>query len=185
MKIILNIITLLISIFGYACSCKDWTEISVLERINKTDQIFEGNVNNINKLDDKTLSVEFLITRKIKGVDSLYSIIIQTSSEMCGSQFKKGENWLIFSNSNYTGLCSGNIQLFQGSFKEFPVSKVSKKYKFYISKLWTFLNEISDLKTIREFTEFDKNDRIIAKGYIGINKQTKGDWYYADFIIKN
>ncbi|WNH14178.1 hypothetical protein [Thalassobellus suaedae] len=185
MKIILNIIIFLISIFGYACSCKDWREISVLERINNTDQIFEGTVKSINKIDDKTLSIEFLITRKDKGVDSLNSIVIQTSTDMCGSQFKKGETWLIFSNSNYTGLCSGNIQLFQNSFKEFPVSKVSDKYKFYISKLQKFINEISELKIQREFVEFDKDNKIIAKGIIGTDKQIKDNWYYADFIIKN
>ena len=75
MKIILNIIIFLISIFGYACSCKDWREISVLERINKTHQIFEGTVKNINKIDDKTLSIDFLITRKNKGVDSFEEVL--------------------------------------------------------------------------------------------------------------
>ena len=185
MKIILNIIIFLISIYGYSCSCKDWTEISVLERINKTDQIFEGTVNRINKLDDKTLSVEFLITRKIKGVDSLKLLVVHTSTDICGSKFKKNETWLIFSNSDYTGLCSGNFQLFQNSFKEFPVSNISDKYKFYISKLQKFINEISDLKTQREFVEFDKNKKIIAKGIIGIDKQMKDSWYYTDSIVKN
>ncbi|MCM4160917.1 hypothetical protein FHG64_18010 [Antarcticibacterium flavum] len=185
MKIMLTIILSLVSVFGYSCSCKDWFDTSVLERINQTDQIFEGIVNEVTTLDDKTLTIEFLLKRKIKGVDSLDVIVIQTSSGMCGSEFKQGENWLIFSNSNYTGVCSGNFQLFQNSFSEFPVSKASEKYKFYISKLQKFLNELSDLKTQREFVELDKNDMIIAKGEIGADKNPVNGWFYKNSVIKN
>ncbi len=184
-KVILNIILFLIPVIGHTCSCIDYTQISVLERINKTDQIFEGIVSNVSNLDEKTVAIEFLIKRKVKGVESLNKVVLKTSSGMCGSQFNQGENWLIFSETNYTGLCSGNFQLFQNSFQEFPISKVSDNYKFYITKLQHFINEISDLKTQREFVEFDQNKNIIAKGVIGSDKLPKEKWFYVDFIIKN
>tara|TARA_R110002033_G_scaffold170966_1_gene215029 strand:+ start:66 stop:653 length:588 start_codon:yes stop_codon:yes gene_type:complete len=180
-KIILNFF-LLISIIGYSCTCTDLADIPVLERINSTEQIFEGIITEVKSESEFDLTAEFLITRKIKGVNTLDTIKIRTSKigSMCGIDFKIGQKWLIFSSSNYSGICNGNVILEKGTLNEFPNTKVPNEYKFYFSKLKNFLNKISALDSVTEITEYDQNDNVIAKGKIGKNKRPLGKWFYAD-----
>ncbi|OAD92278.1 hypothetical protein A7A78_08550 [Aequorivita soesokkakensis] len=177
-------IFLLFSSVAYCCTCKDYRNTSVLERINTTDAIFEGTVSKIDTLDKSTISITFSITRKIKGVDSLSSIKIQTakSGSSCGSHFEVDEHWLIFSNSQYTGLCYGNLLLYDNSFKDFNLEPISKNYKFYYTKLKKFINQIADAKTEIELTEVDENNTIIAKGKLDSNRKPMADWFYVKYI---
>ena len=179
---ILLILIFLISSIGYCCSCIDLTGKPVLEHINWTEQIFEGTIINIDFGNEIDITAEFVITRKIKGVDSLDKIKIKTSKSgpMCGIYFKKGQKWLVFSNSNRTGLCDGNIELGNNTLKEFSDSKAPYQHKFYYSKLIGFLNKISELITFTQLVEYDKERNIIAKGEIGQDKQPIGKWLYKD-----
>ena len=103
---------------------------------------------------------------------------------MCGIYFKKGQKWLIFSNSNRTILCDGNIELGDCTLKEFSELKAPYQHKFYYSKLIDFLNKISKLKTFTELVEYDKEKNIIAKGKIGKDKQSIGKWLYKNVPTK-
>ena len=62
---------------GYCCSCPKWENQSVLEQINKTDQIFEGSVQAIKPIDEKNFNVVFLISKAIKGITLLDTIAIR------------------------------------------------------------------------------------------------------------
>jgi len=179
---ILQVIFFLASSIGYCCSCVDLTGRPVLELINSHEQIFEGIITKIDSENEFYLTAEFIIKRNIKGVKSLSKIKVRTlkSEAMCGIYFEKGQNWLIFSNSNQTGLCDGNIKLENCSLKEFTELIAHNQHKFYFSKLFDFLNQIKRLKENTELIEYDKESNIIAKGKIIKDKQPIGNWIYKD-----
>ena len=179
---ILQIIFFLTSSIGYCCSCVDLTGRPVLELINSHEQIFEGIITEIDSENEFYLTAEFVIKRKIKGVESLSKIKVKTlkSGAMCGVYFEKGQKWLIFSNYNQTGLCDGNIKLDNCSLKEYTELIAHYQHKFYFSKLIYFLSQIDKIKESTELIEYDKENRIISKGKIRKNKQPIGNWIYKD-----
>jgi len=181
---ILLIILLFTSTIGFSCTCEILTDRTVMERINETEKIFEGIITNVKSVSEFEYSAEFQITRKIKGVDAFEKISINTMKmgSMCGSSFKKGEKWLIFSSSNSTGKCNGNLVLKNGTLNDYPSSKLPDQYKFYFKKLRAFINQIAELKDATELIEYDKNQNLIAKGIIGKDKKPFGEWFYAPIV---
>src|SRR5690606_21542103 len=143
MKQVIFLFLLFSMTVGYCCSCPKWENQSVLERINKTDQIFEGSVQAIKPIDEKNFNVVFLISKAIKGITLLDTIAIRIGTGVCDSKVSIGERWLIFSKSNYTSICAGNFQLFDRTFNDISFTEFSSKYSFYYSKLQRFLEEIS------------------------------------------
>ncbi|MBX2827516.1 MAG: hypothetical protein KTR22_05105 [Flavobacteriaceae bacterium] len=171
---------LFVSTLSYACTCAGLVEIPVLKRLNSTEKVFEGQVTEVTEKNEFSLITTFQITRQIKGVRSMEYIQVESSNNgaMCGIRFDVGERWLVFSNSGYTGLCSGNIRLTGNTFDDNDTSYANEHYQFYFSKLKKFLNLYAERKLKKKLVEHDEAGNLIAKGTLGKDNAVIGDWYY-------